>query len=204
MKYIDLSVPLNEHTPVYPGDPKTKIQPAGIFDKDGYEDHYVSTATHTGTHIDAPRHMIKDGRSLDSFSIDNFIGRGVLIKVIGGFDLVKVKKIDIKSGDVVLFNTGMSKVYFKPEYFDNYPAINKEVAEYLVSKKVKMVGVDTLSVDREPFSVHKILLGSSILIIENLTNLEVLDGKNFNVYALPLKLQVDGSPARVIAEINEG
>lgn len=57
MKFIDLSVPLNEDTPVYPGDPKTKITTAGILEKDGYEDHYVCVGTHAGTHVDAPRHM---------------------------------------------------------------------------------------------------------------------------------------------------
>lgn len=69
MKLIDLSVPINENTPVYPGDPVTKIQPAGILYKDGYEDHYVCVGTHVGTHVDAPRHMVKNGESLDQITL---------------------------------------------------------------------------------------------------------------------------------------
>ncbi|KKR25102.1 MAG: hypothetical protein A3C27_01010 [Candidatus Levybacteria bacterium RIFCSPHIGHO2_02_FULL_39_36] len=203
MKWIDLSVVINEKTPVYPGDPKTKIEPAGILEKDGYEDHYVSIGTHAGTHIDAPRHMVKNGRSLDQISVDKFIGKGVLIKISDKkFDLDAIKSTNIEQGDIVLFYTGISEVYHQSEYYDNYPAITKEIAEYLVNKKVKMVGVDMCSVDHEPFPVHRILLRNEILIIENLTNLQELENEEFKIYAFPIKLEIDGAPARVLAEIH--
>jgi len=64
-----------------------------------------------------------------------------------------------------------------------------------------MVGLDMCSPDRPPFPVHKILLGGEILIIENLTNMEALEGKNFTIYAFPIKLQIDGAPVRVVAEV---
>lgn len=200
-KLIDLSVPLNEKTPIYPGDPKTKIKQAGIFDKDGYEDNYICVGTHVGTHVDAPRHMIKGGRSLDQIQLDNFSGRGVLIDVRKGFNLEKVKQNNIRLGDIALFYTGMGHVYHKSEYYDSFPAVTEEIANYLVGKKAKMVGVDMCSVDHEPFPVHRILLKEEILIIENLTNLESLEGKEFKIYAFPIKLQIDGAPARVVAEI---
>jgi kynurenine formamidase len=67
-----------------------------------------------------------------------------------------------------------------------------------------MVGVDTYSVDnQDDFPIHKILLSGNVLIIENLTNLRQLADKNFTIYALPINLQIDGSPARVIAEVKE-
>jgi arylformamidase len=201
MKFIDLSVPITENTPVYPGDPKTQIKQVGILKKDGYQDHYVSIGTHAGTHIDAPSHMMSHGKNLDEIPLDQFVGRGVYVKVDKDFNLDDVKKADIKQCDIVLFHTGISDVYHKSAYYDNYPAMTEEVAEYLVGKRIKMVGVDMCSVDYEPFPVHRILLKNNILIIENLTNLEALIGKSFQVYALPIKLQIDGAPARVIAEI---
>lgn len=202
MRFIDLSVPINENTPVYPGDPKTKIEPMGIFDKDGYEDSYVCVGTHAGTHIDAPRHMVKGGKSLDEIPVEQFVGRGVYIKVSNkNYNLEQVKQADIRKGDIVLFHTGMSDVYHSKEYFGDYPAITEDIANYLISKKVKVVGVDTCSADHEPFTVHRILLRNNVLIIENLTNLEQLEGKEFKIYALPIKLEIDGAPARVIAEI---
>lgn len=202
--YVDLSVPLNEQTPIYPGDPATKIRPAGILAKDGYNDHYISIGTHVGTHIDAPLHMLESGLSLDRFSVEQFVGNGRLVEVTGS-DFEVVKQADIQAGDIVLFRTGMSDKYHEAVYFEEYPAMSDEIANYLVSKKVKMVGVDACSVDnKDGFPIHKILLGGNVLIIENLTNLSQLAGKNFRVYALPINLQIDGAPARVIAEVSNG
>lgn len=201
MKYIDLTVPLSENTPVYPGDPATVIKPAGVLADDGYCDHYISLGTHVGTHIDAPMHMIQNGKSLDSISIEQFIGPGKYIDARNG-NFSAVKDTDIEAGDIVLLHTNMASQYHNPIYFEDYPAIPDEIADYLISKKVKMVGVDMCSPDHEPFPIHKKLLGNNILIIENLTNLDKLAGKQFTVYALPIKLDIDGAPARVIAVLN--
>lgn len=199
---IDLSVDLNEKTPVYPGDPETKLAPAGTHEKSGYQDHYLSVGTHVGTHMDAPSHMIPGGKNLDAFPLEKFSGRGVYVRVEGAYDIEAVKALDIREGDIVLFHTGMSDVYHSPDYYEKYPAIPEELAAWLVKKKVKMVGVDTCSPDYPPFAVHKLLLSGEVLIIENLTNLAPLAGKEFKVHAFPIKLQADGAPVRVVAEIN--
>lgn len=196
---IDLTVPLNEKTPTYPGDPKTKIEKGGVLEKDGFTDHYLSVGTHVGTHIDAPLHMV-NGKTLDQFRVDKFVGRGVYVDVRSGFDLSEIKSKDIQEGDIVLFNTGMIKHYHNKEYYEKYEAIPEEVANYLVERKVSMVGMDMSGPDHDPFPIHKILLSNEVLIIENLCNLEKLAGKECTVYALPIKLEVDGAPARVIAE----
>lgn len=201
--YIDLSITLNESTPIYPGDPKTVIKPAGVWEADGYRDHYVSIGTHVGTHIDAPMHMLEDGISLDQIPIDHFIGRGRYVQVDGD-SFEAIKATDIQEGDIVLFRTGMSDKYSDPVYFENYPAMSEEIAEFLVKTKVKMVGVDACSVDnQEGFPIHKILLAGNVLVIENLINLGQLADKKFTVYALPVNLQIDGAPARVIVEVHE-
>lgn len=198
---VDLSVPLSETTPVYPGDPATKIATAGVLAESGYQDHYVSFGTHVGTHIDAPSHMIEGGKNLDTFPIEAFSGRGVYVRVAGAFSLEELRAADIREGDIVLFHTGMSERYGEPAYFEDYAAITEEVADYLIGKKVRMVGVDTCSVDRAPYPIHKMLLAAEVLIIENLTNVGALAGKEFAVYAFPLKLPLDGAPTRVVADI---
>jgi arylformamidase len=202
MKFVDLSVVLNEDTPVYPGDPKTKIEPAGVFEKDGYTDHFVSFGTHVGTHMDAPMHMVAGGKSLDQIPVEQFIGRGRYIKVENKeFNLEVLQEADIQEGDIVLFHTGMNEIYDQEEYFNNHPEMPEEIAKYLIEKKVKAVGVDMASPDHPPFKTHRILLSGNILIIENLTSLDKLAGKDFKVYALPTKLSLDGAPARVVAAI---
>jgi arylformamidase len=200
---IDLSVPINEDTPVYPGDPATKIEPAGTLAADGYNDHYVSFGTHVGTHIDAPLHMLEGGISLDKAPIESYVGKGKLVTVTAGnFD--GVLNVGLSNNDIVLFFTGMGDKFHESEYFEDYPAMSEATAKYLVDSKVKMVGVDTCSIDNQDgFPIHKILLAGGVLIVENLTNLEKLVGKDFEVCALPMKLQLDGAPARVIAQVNE-
>ena len=200
---IDLSLRLNNETPAYPGDPKIEIKQSNAFSEQGYQDHSIFMGTHTGTHIDAPAHMLEGGKTLDKFPAEQFVGRGVYILATDNeFRLEDVQKADIRPGDIVLFNTHMSYRLHNPAYFTDYPAMSVEIAEYLVEREVKMVGVDTCSIDNlEGFPVHKILLGKDILIIENLTNLEQLADMQSIIYALPLKTDLDGAPARVIAEI---
>jgi len=203
MTLIDLTVSLNAQTPVYPGDPVTSIKPVGVFDKDGYNDHFVSVGTHVGTHVDAPFHMLADGKTLDQIPIEQFVGRGVYIKVEDQkFDLEQIKQADIRAGDIVLFHTGIISRYKEPSYYKVYPEIPEDVARYLVDQQIKMVGMDMSGPDHPPFKIHKILLGGGVLIIENLINLDELAGRDFTVYALPIKLELDGAPARVIARLD--
>lgn len=201
---IDLSHQLNNDTPVYPGDAEVKISAVDSFEENGYLGHDIGLGTHSGTHIDAPAHMIPGGKTLDEFSVDMFIGRCCYIFLENGiFTMEAVQAADIQQGDIVIFDTQMSHQFTKPSYFTDYPVMSDEIAQYLVDKKVKMVGVDTCSVDNNPnFIVHKTLLSNDILIIENLTNIEQLANYPATIYALPIKLNLDGAPARVIAKVN--
>lgn len=202
--FIDLSVTLTAQTPVYPGDPAIKVEPTGIIEKDGYTDHLVSFGNHTGTHIDAPLHMIAGGKTLDAYEPKQFIGRGCIVDARDGFNREALQAANIQPGDIVLFYTGMSEHYHEPIYFETYPVMSQDIAQWLINRKIKMVGVDAGSVDsQDDFPIHKVLLGAEVLIIENLTNLKELLGKDFMVYALPVKLDIDGAPARVLAQLGE-
>lgn len=200
---VDLSVLVTGDTPVYPGDPEPKVKPVGNLAKDGFHDHEITMGTHVGTHIDAPVHMIEGGKELNDIQVDQFVGRGRYVKVEDRkFDLEAVKQADIQKCDIVLFHTGLTEQYGRSnDYFEDYPPIPEDIAQYLVDHGVSMVGVDMCSPDHPDFPIHKLLLSNGVLIIENLTNLDKLAGKKFRVYALPLKLKVDGAPARVVAEV---
>ncbi len=89
---------------------------------------------------------------------------------------------------------------YSKDFFENNPVIGEKTAEELVKKKVRIVGMDMPSPDAHPYEVHKILMRENILILENLVNLEQLNGKRFQCYIMPLKIsKADGAPCRVIA-----
>jgi kynurenine formamidase len=92
--------------------------------------------------------------------------------------------------------------FTEERYWHDYPVLDDAIVKVLIDKKVSMVGVDAGSFDNvEDFPVHKMLLDADILLIENLTNMARLAGRRFELYALPLKLEQDGAPARVAARM---
>lgn len=195
MTLIDLTQILNQSTPVYPGDPKPCFEQIASLPKDSFNDFKLTFGMHVGTHIDAPFHMIENGKKISEIESEKFIGRGVMV------DFKNLSAYDIEEGDIVLIKTGFSDRFNSPEYFENYPQLPKEFAEELVKLKVKMAGFDSPSPDKPPFEIHKLLLGNGILIIENLTNFDKLVGKEFEIMAFPTKFETDAAPARVIVKI---
>ncbi len=110
MAYIDLTMPINERTPVYPGDPSADFRRIAFCEKDGWNGHRVSMNTHFGTHIDAPWHMLDDGKKLTEYSIDHFIGRAVLLDVRGR-QQIEASLVTIECDDIVLLRTDHTKTY---------------------------------------------------------------------------------------------
>ncbi|MBC5626225.1 cyclase family protein [Clostridium sp. NSJ-49] len=202
MKFLDLSYEIDNGMPVYPGDEEVNLEKISDLNKDGYESITYSGTMHAGTHIDAPMHMIESDKYICDYPLDNFIGKGVLLDVRGQQEInLKDEYFKlIKENHIVLFYTGFDKKYGQKEYYENHPIITKEMAEFLVRKKVKMVGVDMPSPDRSPYEVHSIFLNNNIFILENLTNLEkLIYEENFSVFAQPLKIKAEGSLVRAIA-----
>jgi arylformamidase len=198
----DLTQMLNEDTPVYPRDPKVKIEAVGTIAKDGFCDHLLSMGTHNGTHVDAPAHMIDGGKQLKDYPIERFVVAAVCIDTRSGFVADAIAQAISKPGMAVLFYTGASDYFTEERYWHEYPVLDKVTMKVLIDKMVSIVGVDTGSFDNAgSFPVHKALLGADILLIENLTNLVPLVGKTFELYALPIKLEKDGAPARVVAKL---
>ncbi len=181
MRLIDLSRPLDETTPVYPGDQPPTITIIATMEQEGYREKHLSLTSHSGTHIDAPSHMLKNGKNLDDFPLEKFQGEAVVLSLNNpDYSL-------IKEHDIVLFSTT--------------GIMTKKTAEELIRRKVSIIGVDSLSPDEEPFPIHKMLLKEDILIVENLINLNELVGKRFYCRIFPLNIRhADGAPCRVVAQ----
>ncbi len=199
--YIDLTMPVNAHLPVYPGDAAPLIKEIITQDKKCtiYQTDFTLNS-HTGTHIDAPWHMVKNGKKLKDFPLETFIGEAILLNCVGQEELC-ANVNEVKRGDIVLLRTDHSKKFMQSDYFTNNPIVSEELATALVEKHINILGIDSFSPDNSPYDVHKILFDHDILSLENLVNLDKINSKRFKLYVLPLKLENDGAPCRVIAEI---
>ena len=201
MTIIDLSRTLSPSSTVYPGDEPIELTQSRFISTDGYSDHRLETSMHIGTHIDAPLHILENGQSADSISLENLCGRGLLIDVRGsGIIHPGDALLNIDAGDIVLFMTGASALYGTDSYYSNHPVLSEEIADLLISRRVKLVGFDSPSPDMPPFHIHKKLLTAGILIAENLCNLEsLIDLAEFEIFAIPMKIRADAAPARIFA-----
>lgn len=202
MKYVDLSHEITGEMPNYPGDKKVDILKEKDYKKAGYNSYSFCGNMHVGTHIDAPLHMKKEGKYISDYPVERFIGNVVLLDVRGE-STIEIKDEHysmIKENDIVLLFTGWDQYYGTDEYYSNHPVISEELAEILVRKKIKMVGVDMPSPDNEPYNIHKKFFENDIFILENLTNLKtLLYNENIKLFAQPLNIKAEGSLVRAIA-----
>jgi len=212
MKILDLTLTISDKNPVFPGSPHPHFIPREKIKDDNYNLELLFFSTHTGTHIDAPHHFLEKGAKIHEISLEKLVSEAVLIKSKknGDDSITKtdIQKFEKKHGKIasfssVIFLTGWQKNLQKKYYFTKNPGLSASAANYLASKKVSLVGIDSPSIDLgtdSKFSVHQIFAKKGILIVENLANLEKIKSSKFHLVVLPLKLKnATGSPVRAIA-----
>ncbi|NHJ85441.1 MAG: cyclase family protein [Asgard group archaeon] len=180
--------------------------------KASFEITEMTFPTSIGTYLDSPYHRFPDKRDISQIDLEEVILPGIVIPIHNKAPLELVNlddiKDDISSQDIskkaILFNFNWSKFWGTEQYYD-YPSISEDLIKYLIQKKVKLVGVDTVNIDNPKNlsrPAHTMFLEKEILIVENLTNLETLIGKNFRFFAVPIKgKRVAAMPIRAFAEI---
>lgn len=210
MRIVDLSHYIEVNMNVFPGDPLPEVVPIAEIIKDGYRTKLISFCSHTGTHIDAPAHMIADGATLDELPCEMFFGTGIIADVsarvgqIIEFTDLGISEDVIRTADFLILYTGYGEKWQSEEYLKGFPTFSCECAHQLTGMELKGVGVDAISVDPVTSTncpIHKVLLSAGLVIFENLCNLHCLPiGKPFRIVALPLLIkEADGAPARIIA-----
>jgi len=199
---IDLTLDLEDSTPVYPESQKPHFEQASTIEKQGYNEKRLCFNSHFGTHIDAPAHIIKGGKTLSDFPIETFVGECIVLDARDQ-NLIDIDVSEVKQGDIVFFHTNYIKKLNTEEYFkDSSPVLSEALAQKLVEKKIRIIGIDSWTPDHKPYKLHDLFLSRDIMIIENLTNLDKIVGKRCKCYILPLKIKdADGAPCRIIAQI---
>lgn len=200
MKIIDISLPVHPGMVIYPRNPRVSFRwvrtPHSWLTQ-------AALGTHTGTHIDVPRHVFKNGWGVDKAPLEKLVGPCRVLDLTRAKDVIRREDLllhRIKKGERILAKTRNSRLGFK-KFHRNYVYLDGDAAEYLAKEKIALFGIDYLSVkqrgsaDNRP---HTALLTAGIPIFEGLFLRKVKPGKYFFV-GLPLKLMGrDGAPARVI------
>jgi len=217
MDFIDLTHVVQPGMTVFPGTEPPVFEVGASIEADGFAEKRITMFTHTGTHMDAPAHIISGALTLDQFEIEHFGGKACVVDVgrsvdVGGHQASKIdigvlqaRSEAIHESDFVILRSGWSRRWGSEDYFEGYPVLTPEAARWLVDARIKGLGIDMISVDEvdsTEFTVHNILLGANLVIIENLTNLELLPDAGFSFYCFPLRIdQADGSPVRAVAAV---
>ncbi|WP_282201405.1 cyclase family protein [Collibacillus ludicampi] len=208
-KIVDLSLPLTNDTPIYPGDPQPNISVATTIEKEGYNLHYVHIGSQTGSHVDAPYHFCDHGERIDESDLRLFIGTGVVIPVTGKGEQEEITLDDVETyldrlapGKIVLFHTGWSQYAGEEKYF-RHPYVSVEVVDEMIRRGIRTFCIDAINMDvtgGTSFPVHDAVAAVNGIIAENMTNFESIDFPDPLITLFPLKIAgADGSPVRAVA-----
>lgn len=202
----DISIPIRNDMHVWPLDPKVKLEEKVHEVGDGSHSVRVTSiqcGNHTGTHLDAPSHMMSTGPTLNDIPLERFVGPAQVVE-IPGMSLIGRTELEphLKNGvERVLLKTDNSAHWGDDEFYEEFASLTPDGAQLLVERNVQLVGIDYLSIERYKsvdHATHFVLLEESVVILEGL-NLKDVSAGNYYLIALPMKLdQADGAPVRAI------
>lgn len=205
MPLRDLSHPIDDGMPVYPGDPLVHVTTALALEADGVAVTALQLGSHTGTHIDAPSHTVAGGRTMADVGLDELVGDALVLRVPGlaerevyGWERLGAVPADVPP--IVVIDTGWAR-WFRDDLRTQHPALDPDAARELIRRGMHVLAVDTLSPDLTggtDFPVHDVVLGANRLIVENIRGLEDLPSR-VRIGFFPLRLSGDGAPVRAVA-----
>ncbi len=200
LKIIDISVPVTTDMFRFPRPDhvRVKVSQEGNYEEVDCRTSRIVMGSHSGTHIDAPLHMIEGGTPIDRISLQNLIGPARVLRV----DVEPNEEID--RGDVapgmidqerIILDTGWYEHWGQDDYYDDFPRVTTGFAKLLVEKGVRALVVDLPLT----LNVHNVILGAGGCQIENVIGLDRITEDEVTLIALPLRIEgIDAAPARVV------
>jgi len=204
----DLTHPITSGMQTYPGDPSVTCTPALRIATDGVSVGHWGLGSHTGTHVDAPAHVIEGGRTLAEVALHELCGEAIVLRVevgegspYGLAELEAAVRLPARLSPIVVIDTGWAS-YFGTDRALLHPYLDGSAAAELLRRGMHVLAVDTHSPDpthlESELPVHRTVLGADGLIVENLTGLAALSPRA-RVGFFPLRFGGDGAPARAVA-----
>ncbi len=205
MKLFDVSVRLSEQTPTFPGNPQFACEAVKRTSRgDSANVTAVRLGTHSGTHVDAPRHFFDSAPGVDALPLDVLIGRARVVEIAGprrGIEATDLAGVDLSGETRVLLKTANSALWRSPDFHADFAFLDESGARLLVERGIRLVGIDYLSIEqfkRPGAPVHHLLLERGVIIVEGL-DLSLVPPGIYDMYCLPLDIAgADGAPARVV------
>lgn len=209
MKLIDLSHPLEHGQQAFPSDPKLSIIPHGNTKTLRYNITQISIGSHQGTHLDAMYHFLDDGKTLDQMPLEWFYGTAHVLRIpkkpneeITVEDFLPFEDV-LQPEAKIIFETGWHTHFGKDDFFNDFPSLTQDAARYLVSKKIRLLGMDIPTPGKDWYELHHILLPAEIVVVESLANLNNAPD-TFTFMGFPLNFKGrDGSPIRAVALVDK-
>jgi kynurenine formamidase len=219
-RIIDLSYLLHDGMTTYPvpWSPPFGITQLGRHGIEGRESRKIVMGTHTGTHVDAPRHFIPGGATIDQLPLEPFVGQATIVDFTYAESLQEMgvadfeRQIGQRKIERLIMRFDWSDHWGTLKYYSDQPFISEEAARWLVHRGVRLLGMDTPQADspkngrgsERDSPVHKILLGAGMIKLEYMTNLRALGTTEFELIALPLKIREgDGAPVRCVGIVDD-
>lgn len=204
-EWKDITMTISSNLVVWPGDPPLKVERIADMEK-GHDSNLtrLNISAHSGTHMDAPLHFVKDAAGIDEIPLEVVMGEARIIEIRDDVSIKssELKQYEIKEGERILLKTKNSDHdWSEKDFNENFVHLETEAAEFLAEKKIKLLGVDYLSIsgyNKNETEVHQAILGAGIWAVEGLKLRDIEPG-NYELICLPMKIKnSDGAPARVL------
>jgi kynurenine formamidase len=183
------------------------------LEQDGCSVQTISCCNHLGTHLDAPSHFLAEGRTVEALPLSALIGPAVILDLTHCANTGIIEPEDVQRRlpqdhpERIILRTGWSKRFESGGYFEGFPVLSLEAADFFASLRISLLGMDTPSpspFDDPGHRIHKTLLGAEIIIVEGLCCLEEIPGERFDMVVLPWPIHgASGSPCRAVAQVRD-
>jgi len=207
---IDLTLPVRPGMPVYPGDPAVLFDRVSAADADqrAFAVTALSLGTHTGTHLDAPAHVLAGGPGVEALPLAACVGPARVVDCTG-LERITLPELrqrlpDLAPGERLLLRTDWDREHGSPHYYHQFPGLTLPAVCWLAAQSPALLGLETPSVcPTDDHAAHLCLLRAGVVVVEGLARLRAIPGERCWFVALPLRLEgLDGSPVRAAAWVD--